>query len=624
MRAAVEEPLNSRRHHRWLGGLAVLWAMSAQAQSQSVPGLELERLQLNPGAKDSLVLSTGDLLEQGGYRLGLTAHYESEPLVLLRNDERQGVIVSNRVTVHLSGAYALTDWLELGAQVPIVSQWGPETQQLGLSAPESSALGTPWVQARAGLLSEGRGGPLDVGLHLGVALPLGSKEALTRDDGFVFSPRVGLGKQLGDGWRVGADLGALVRTKKYALTPGADPLRDELGVELNGGVNVTANLFGLREELVVRGTLPVADSPESLEVLLGLRSPPLASGTELYVMGGPGFGQTPGTPEFRVLAGVSFGADSRTVAACTPGQPHEPARCPDLDADGDGVSNLMDRCPVTPGLAQLHGCADGDDDQDGLANLVDRCPTQAENLNGFEDTDGCPDDPDSDNDGLADSQDACPKNAEDMDGFEDTDGCPDPDNDGDGVADARDACMNEAGPRENRGCPDKDRDGDGLVDRLDNCPDEAGPAQNKGCKQKQLAQIEVGQIRILESVFFEAGKDAISARSHKLLDTVASILAAHPEIEQLRVEGHTDNTGDAAFNLDLSQRRAAAVVKYLVSKSVAPERLRAQGYGLEKPIADNSTKPGRAKNRRVEFKIIGTAEGVETQQGAPQSDTIEK
>lgn len=612
-----------RRNHLWLGGLAVLWASSVQAQSQRIPSVELERLQLNPGARDSLVLSTGDLLEKGQYRLAFTAHYENEPLVLLENDERQGVIVTDRVTVHLSGAYAVTDWLELGAQVPVVSQWGPDTSPLGVATPDTAALGTPWLQARAGILSERRDGPLDLGLHLGVALPLGSAATLTKDDGFVFTPRLGAGKSLGGTWRVGADVGALVRTKTYALSPNQQPVRDEIGMEMNGGVNVSAGLFGLKEELVVRGTLPVADAPESLEVLLGLRAP-TGGGSEVYLMGGPGFGQTPGTPNFRVLAGINFGTDSGAAKRCVEGQPYEVSQCPDLDADGDGVKNVADRCPSTKGLAQLNGCADGDDDGDGILNLADRCATQPENVNGFEDADGCPDDPDTDKDGIADSKDACVNEAEDLDGFEDTNGCPDPDNDQDGVADARDACMNEAGPKENRGCPDKDRDNDTIVDRLDNCPDEPGTVKNNGCKEKQLAQIGEGQIHIIESVYFENNQDVISPRSFKLLDNVANILSTHPEIEKMRVEGHTDNTGKPEYNLDLSQRRAEAVVKYLVGKSVARERLEPKGFGPEKPIADNKTKEGRAKNRRVVFQIVGDAADVTTQQGTPTADTVEK
>ncbi len=610
-----------RKCFPWLGGLTVLWAFGAQAQTQPIPGVELERLQLNPGAKESLVLSTGDLLPKGQFRLAFTAHYESEPLVLLRNDERQGVIVDSRVTAHLSGAYALTDWLEVGAQLPIVSQWGPDTSPLGVETPDTFALGTPWVQGRAGLLSEDQGGAADVGVHLGVALPLGSSSTLTRDQGFTFSPRVGVGKRLADTWRVGADVGALVRTKTYALTPNVAAPRDEMGVEFNGGLNLSAALFGLREELVVRGTLPVANAPESLEVLLGLRAP-VGKDSEVYIMGGPGFGSTPGTPEFRILGGITFGPGA-VPARCVEGQPYAVEQCPDLDQDGDGVKNAADRCPADKGLAQLNGCADKDDDGDGLLNLADRCPAEAENKNTFQDEDGCPDDPDSDGDGLADSKDACPREAEDTDGFEDTNGCPDPDNDKDGVADAQDTCANEAGVPENRGCPDKDRDGDTVVDRLDNCPDEAGTVQNQGCKQKQLAKLDEGRIEILEPVFFSSNAALIEQRSYKLLDSVASILVKHPEIEKVRVEGHTDNRGDATYNQDLSQRRAEAVAAYLVKKGVAKERVEAKGFGPSQPLADNNTKEGRAKNRRVEFKILGGAAGIETRDATP-TDTLEK
>ncbi|WP_257451606.1 OmpA family protein [Archangium lipolyticum] len=489
--------MHSREIQWWLGGALALWAFTASAQSQRIPGFELERLQLNPGARDSLVLSTGDLLRRGQYRLSLTGHWENKPLVLFERGRESATIISNRVTAHLSGAWSVTDWLELGAQFPIVGQWAPNVSTVGLATPQSFALGTPWLQARANLFSERDGRPLDLGLHLGAALPVGSAEALTLDQGFVFSPRVGLGKRLGDAWRVGADVGALVRTRTYVLSPQVKAPRDELGVEVNGGLNLSAALFGLKQELLVRGSLPLARAPSSLEVLLGLRAP--VGPVEVYAMGGPGFGKTPGTPLFRVLAGVTFSPERIT--------------------------------PANP-----------------------RVEVQ-----------------------------------------------PDPDTDGDGIADGSDACVNEAGIQENRGCPDRDRDGDGLVDRLDNCPDEKGTEKNGGCEEKQLARIDEGQLRTLEPVFFEQNKDILSPRSHELLDTVASILKTHPDMK-LRVEGHTSNEGDAGYNLDLSQRRAEAVVEYIIGKGVERERLEPRGFGQTRPIADNDTSEGRAKNRRVEFK----------------------
>ncbi|MFN8711843.1 MAG: OmpA family protein, partial [Bacteroidota bacterium] len=87
-----------------------------------------------------------------------------------------------------------------------------------------------------------------------------------------------------------------------------------------------------------------------------------------------------------------------------------------------------------------------------------------------------------------------------------------------------------------------------------------------------------------------------------ILDNVVKVMMENPEYK-LSIEGHTDNQGDDAKNLDLSQRRANAVMKYLTDKGVDAKRLRATGYGETKPVDTNDTAPGRAKNRRVEFKI---------------------
>lgn len=152
--------------------------------------------------------------------------------------------------------------------------------------------------------------------------------------------------------------------------------------------------------------------------------------------------------------------------------------------------------------------------------------------------------------------------------------------------------------------PPKDRDGDGIPDRKDNCPNEAGSAEHKGCTAPQVVEIADGKIEILDKVFFETGKDVIEGRSFALLDQVAAVLMSHDEIEKLAVEGHTDDTGDAAFNQDLSQRRAAAVAAYLEKKGVAPTRLSSAGYGPTRPLVPNESEETRARNRRVEFKIV--------------------
>ena len=252
---------------------------------------------------------------------------------------------------------------------------------------------------------------------------------------------------------------------------------------------------------------------------------------------------------------------------------------------------------------------DPDEDGDGIPDSLDKCPTEAEDMDGFQDEDGCPD-PDNDGDGILDVDDKCPDEPEDIDGFEDDDGCPDPDNDGDGILDVDDQCPNEPGPPENNGCPDPDRDGDGVPDRIDNCPDEPGSVENQGCKAVQLVVIAEGQLEILEKVYFKKGSAKMQKRSWALLDNVAAVLIAHPEIKKIRVEGHSDKSGSLKYNMILSKKRANTVVRYLVGRGgVNRSRLEARGYGPKKPLIENpKSKEEAALNRRVEFHIVEKTE----------------
>jgi OmpA-OmpF porin, OOP family len=182
--------------------------------------------------------------------------------------------------------------------------------------------------------------------------------------------------------------------------------------------------------------------------------------------------------------------------------------------------------------------------------------------------------------------------------------CPNLDDDGDGVPNAQDRCPTVKGPPENQGCPDTDRDGDGIPDRLDKCPDTPGTAEYDGCPPPAKAELKQGKIEIKEKVFFDTAKSTIQQRSYPLLDDVAAVMKAHPEVRRVVVEGHTDNTGAAAFNRKLSQARADAVRQYLVQKGVEADRLEAKGFGPDRPAQSNKTKAGREANRRVEF-IVG-------------------
>jgi outer membrane protein OmpA-like peptidoglycan-associated protein len=175
-------------------------------------------------------------------------------------------------------------------------------------------------------------------------------------------------------------------------------------------------------------------------------------------------------------------------------------------------------------------------------------------------------------------------------------GCPDID--GDGIIDSEDECPELAGKI--NGCPDTD--GDGIVDPKDKCPKLFGVAANNGCPEikKEVKEILT---KAMEGVYFDTNLSKIKKVSFKVLDNVVTVMKNNPDYK-LQIDGHTDNVGDDAKNLQLSKDRAKAVKDYLVSKKVDAGRLFSEGYGETKPKATNDTKDGRAKNRRVEFTVI--------------------
>jgi outer membrane protein OmpA-like peptidoglycan-associated protein len=176
------------------------------------------------------------------------------------------------------------------------------------------------------------------------------------------------------------------------------------------------------------------------------------------------------------------------------------------------------------------------------------------------------------------------------------------DRDHDGVPDKEDRCPDQPGSPETDGCPDKD--GDGIPDIDDKCPDEPGPAENQGCPvEGPVVVYKPPKLELRAGITFETGKADIKSESFGILDEVAAFLMAHTDLKKVRIEGHTDNRGSAKYNLDLSKRRARSVLLYLVKKGVAEHRLSSEGYGFERPIADNATALGRARNRRVDFTV---------------------
>jgi outer membrane protein OmpA-like peptidoglycan-associated protein len=281
------------------------------------------------------------------------------------------------------------------------------------------------------------------------------------------------------------------------------------------------------------------------------------------------------------------------------GKPH--------DSDRDGVRDGLDRCPATPIGAKVDatGCPlDGDGDKvfDGL----DRCEGTPSGCT--VDQNGCPSDPDGD--GVCDGLDQCadtPKGA-----TVDAKGCP-TDTDGDSILDGIDQCADtpKGCTPDEKGCPG-DADGDGVCDGRDQCANtpQGLRVDERGCpievSEKEVELLDTGMIR-LQNINFDTGKATLKKESLPVLEEVAKILQQYPTL-RVQIGGHTDDRGSAKLNDTLSTSRAAAVLEHIKQNfpQVSSSQFTSKGYGSSQPIAPNSTELGRAKNRRVEFKVLNT------------------
>ncbi len=267
---------------------------------------------------------------------------------------------------------------------------------------------------------------------------------------------------------------------------------------------------------------------------------------------------------------------------------------PAADADGDGVADKKDQCAATPAGAKVdeNGCP-MDADKDGVFDGTDKCPRTLQGLK--VDEKGCMQD--LDGDAVPDGPDQCPDTPKGM--KVDSKGCP-ADRDGDGVADIQDKCPDtkEGIEVDDKGCP-LDTDADKVPDYLDHCPNTAPGIKidSKGCPLVTKSR------GILKGITFRFGKAELTPNSKTILNDVTKELLEFPKV-RVEVQGHTDSVGSAEANLRVSNARAESVVEYMVSKGVPRDRLTARGYGEIQPVANNKTKAGRSKNRRVELKWL--------------------
>ncbi|MEN9785149.1 MAG: hypothetical protein RLZZ299_413 [Pseudomonadota bacterium] len=521
---------------------------------------------------------------------GVWVNYADDPLVLVdaqgnrvaANGDDLGSandgLIESRLDTHAQLGMGFRHVASLVLDVPFVlSQEGWNVSQLdrhgGASATSTTALGDIRLTPKVALVRAPKGG-VAVALAVPMGLPTGSDKDFVGAGGFTAGPQLLV--EMSDKsvverkhrWRTAINLG-------YDVRP-VSRLRD---LQVGNGMSWAA-AFGLAVarplELTVEGHGRSAGSFQSspAEALLGARVR-IGESALLRLAGGTAIVGGIGAPDYRVVAGLTL--------------------APNFDP------------------------AARDTDKDGFVDGNDRCPLDAEDGDAFEDEDGCPD-RDNDADGREDGIDGCPNDPEDDDGYMDNDGCPDPDNDKDGVSDTADRCPDQAetpnGVDDDDGCPDDqvnlDSDGDGFTDTVDRCPydpeDANGFEDEDGCPDERLRTARVvvtkGSIKINDVILFETGNATIQAASFGLVDEIAQVIAAHPEIKRIRVEGHTDDVGQDIANLKLSQARAESVMRYLVGKGIEAGRLDAAGFGEMRPLAPNDSDDNRAKNRRVEFIIV--------------------
>ena len=389
------------------------------------------------------------------------------------------VAVRNQVAFDLVASVGLLDRLSLGMALPVIAFQNGEQPPAasGTPKPPETAVGNLAVDGRVTILEQGSFGGLGLAAGLRVAVPTGARHAYIAED------------QARTEFRLLGELGVLGSSLRFTLGARVRPEPESFAGERFGsdlpwglGIVLKPQAFGIDREgaylFVIEGHGAIALTPtfgDKEQTPAALRFGARRAFGDTHVMLGveAPLDSAYGVPRVRAIAGFGWAPRVR-------------------DADGDGIEDSADQCPELAedrdGFEDTDGCPDFDNDGDGVPDTDDKCPHALEDPDGFQDEDGCPD-PDNDQDGILDAEDACPLERGVPDQDPKLNGCPFRDQDGDGIVDARDRCPRRAedrdGFQDEDGCPDPDNDRDGVRDEEDACPNVRGarrsdPALN-GC-----------------------------------------------------------------------------------------------------------------------------------------------
>lgn len=557
--------------------LVLGFASSTMAQHEG-SGFALNRFDPAERGSDWFVLDSLDLRGNKRHAIGDTTEFAYKPLVLYSSDGSEtGPLVKVQAFTHLGASLVMWNRVRFGLNFPVLFWQNGEKGAIGTTTYESSNQATIGdIRVGGDVRLWGNYGDAVTGAAgLQVFVPSGDRASYTGDAKVRLVPRVMVAGDAG-AFAYAAKLGLNIRPQDEAFAN--TPMGSEIGFGLAAGMRALDKTLLIGPELYGSTGVTASDAflkkrTTPLELLVGVHYR-LMSELNIGLGLGPGLSRGFGSPLFRAVASIEW--HPRFEAPPPPPPP---------DRDRDGIVDVDDACPDVPGV-----------------RTEDRR------------TDGCPPPPpDRDNDGVIDVHDACPDVRGAATQETATNGCPPPppDRDNDGVVDADDACPDASGvatqdPKMN-GCPPPppDRDTDGVLDPEDACPDLAGPKdpdpKKNGCP---AARVEGGQIKITQQIKFALASAKILPESDPILTAVQQILEQHPEITKVSVEGHTDNQGKAAANLELSKQRAAAVAAWLVKHGIDKKRLVSVGFGQQRPIDSNESEPGRQNNGRVEFDIV--------------------
>lgn len=523
------------------------------AEDPFARGIDAVPIKLTPGVNSGLTLEGADLPERGTFHLTPILDFNIGVLGLKLGDQRLGDLIPFRTDLHILASYQILPRLEVAADLPIgivnLSNFALlRDQGFPQASPNVVGLGALRVLGRFQVLRQTEFPIVGLAAVFEVRAPTGDTFSFLSDRGFVLAPRLAAERRFGPvrilanaGWRFRTAPGRYLNLyvgHEFAMGAGAiielpdtwKFRRPELLADLNVATPAEAP-FTFRD----------ANSLKTpFELMIGARAM-ISEHWGLTLALGRGLGENGyGRETFRFVLGLRYEST------------------PPIDSDTDGVPDN-----------------------------IDQCPNEAEDHDGYMDTDGCPEEN------------------------------PDPDRDGDGVPDRLDTCPDQPGPQPLDGCPDKD--GDQIPDIADKCPNEPGPAELNGCPppiEEAAVVLESERIRIRNQVLYEFGSSKIDPQSYPLLDEVAKVLTINKDVGPVLIEGHTDNVGGRAPNLDLSKRRAKAVEDYLILKGIDRSRLRSEGFGFDRPIALNDTPLNRAKNRRTEFRLV---DEIEAKPGSPKA-----